>query len=137
MGIDAGGVDGPLVALVGAACDGGEAVGLCVELVEGFLAGKGGLLEDGDLLLGDGLGALGDYDHVGAVLGVEHEGLVELCGNATLEAGDGVGLGEPAEVAQLAVCCGVLVCGVEGGEACEVATLGSHLLEAVGLLACV
>ena len=131
MGIDLGGVQGLLVAFVGAAGEGGEGVGLGIIAVEGLLAGDGGLLEDGHLLLGHGLGLAAHHDHVGAVLGIEHERLAHLRLEDAFETRNHVVLGHPADAAELAVRDGSLVRGIDGGQVGEVATFLDHGHEAV------
>ena len=134
--VNAEGVDGLLVTLVAVIGESREAVGLGIVVVESLLGRDGRLLEDGDLLLEHGSGLPGDHDDMGTVLGVNHIGFTYLCGDDALEAGDHVGLGHPADVAEFTVGLGTLVGRELGCEGREVATLPDNAHEAVsdGLL---
>ena len=136
--IDSEGVKSSLVgfgaaALLAGMGDGGELVGLGIEAVVGLVAGNGGLLEDGNLLLEDRGGLLGDEDYVGSVNGVQHERLADGSLDDGLETGDHIGLGHPADGSEFTVCSGGLVGGIESDEVGEAGVLlRSDLHEAVG-----
>ena len=120
-GISAGRVAGGFVSAVlagGAHC---KDVCLVVDGCIGFLAGKGGLLKYGNLLLGNGLCSLHGLNDVHSILGVHNHGLADSGGKDGLEAGDNGVLGHPAEVALLSVIGIAFVGGIEGGHSGEVA----------------
>ena len=119
MGIDTHGIHRLKIAGCGLVRNGSKLVGLGVDGVGSLLACDRGLFEDSDLLLGDGGGLLAHDHHVGAILGLENHGLIHRCGDNTLESGDHIGLGHPADVSKFTVSRGVLVYGEfrhEGGE---------------------
>ena len=131
-GIDCGGISGS-----GLVSDGCELVGLGINGVRGLLAGDSGLLEDSDLLLGDGSRLLAHHYDMGAVLGLDDHGLVHGSSDNALESGNHVGLGHPADVSEFAVSGGILVDREFGDKAGEVGTLAHHCDEAVCSLSCI
>ena len=133
-GIDAGGVTGGFVVFILAGAADSQDIGLVVNLGVGFLAGKGGFLEHGHLLLGNGFGGLGDLHDMRTVNGVDNVRLADGGGKNRLEAGDHGVLGHPAEVALLAVGGIALIQGIERGQGGEV-VLAKHAQEAVGQVA--
>ena len=68
---------------------------------------------------------------MGAILGLEHHGLVHRSGDHAFESGDHVGLGQPSDIAELAVGGGILVDGEFSCESREVSSLAKDLYKAV------
>ena len=85
-------------------------IGLVVNCCIGFLAGKGGFLEDGNLLLCNGLGSLHGLNDVNTILGAQDHGLADSSAEDGLEAGDNGILGHPAKVTLLSVIGITLIC---------------------------